>query len=108
MAGVVDATARGSRPTRWETVMGADHCPTCGQRTENAPGACPPEPPVGTWVRDRFGSLSVRQKGGGWGAPGIMPFGVWEAMWAARGPLVECGPYGADPAAALPIGGEDG
>lgn len=58
------------------------------------PGSTPPEPPVGTWVRDRHGGLSMRQEGG-WGEPGIMPFGKWEAMWEARGPYVVCGPWGA-------------
>lgn len=54
----------------------------------------PPEPREGTWVIDRFGSVSVR-RGEGWGEPGMMPFGKWEAMWEARGPLLECGEWGA-------------
>lgn len=74
-------------------IVGFTTCPTCGQSTQSAPGAVPPEPQIGTWVRDKWGGLSMRQKDG-WGEPGIMPFGRWEAMWAARGPLVECGPYG--------------
>lgn len=57
-------------------------------------GSVPPEPPVGTWVRDRHGGLSMRQQDG-WGEPGIMPFGKWEAMWQARGPYEVCGPWGA-------------
>lgn len=52
------------------------------------------EPPVGTWVKDRHGATSLRYKEG-WGAPGIMPFGVWRAMWDARGPYTICGPWGA-------------
>jgi hypothetical protein len=56
----------------------------------------PPEPPVGTWVKDRHGGTSYHQTPGGWGQPGIMPFGRWEAMWLARGPLEVCGPWGAD------------
>lgn len=68
-------------------------CPTCGR--DGYPGGAPPEPPVGTWVRDRFGGISYRQREG-WGQPGIMPFGIWEAMWEARGPLIECGPWGND------------
>lgn len=48
---------------------------------------------MGTWVRDRFGGTSKHQKGGGWAEPGFMPFGKWEAMWEARGPLVECEPW---------------
>lgn len=53
----------------------------------------PPEPPVGTWVKDKHGGTSLRYAEG-WGQPGTMPFGRWEAMWEARGPLVECGPWG--------------
>lgn len=68
-------------------------CPTCGAAWTGYP---PPEPPVGTWVKDRHGGTSYRQAGGGWGQPGVMPFGRWEAMWEARGPLVACGPWGAD------------
>lgn len=52
------------------------------------------EPPIGTWVRDRFGGTSMRQ-GDGWGNPGVMPFGRWQAMWDARGPYEICGPWGA-------------
>lgn len=65
-------------------------CPTCGQVMG---GMVPPEPPVGTWVRDRFGGSTQRQSAG-WGQPGMMPFGKWEAMRSHRGPLVECGPWG--------------
>lgn len=53
------------------------------------------EPPVGTWVRDRFGGTHLRQ-GMGWGEPGTLPLAQWDAMWEGRGPLVECGPYGKD------------
>lgn len=55
------------------------------------------EPPVGTWVIDRFGATHYRVKAGGWSsAPtGFYAFGKWEAMWEHRGPLVECGPWGA-------------
>lgn len=71
------------------------NCPACGTNVNHhCPGPTPLEPPVGTWVRDRFGGTSMRQPGGGWGAPGTMPLGKWEAMWAARGPLVECAPWG--------------
>ncbi|WP_159601450.1 hypothetical protein [Agromyces humi] len=52
------------------------------------------EPPVGTWVRDRHDGVTFRQQEG-WGAPGTMPFGRWTDMWDARGPLVECSPWGA-------------
>lgn len=55
----------------------------------------PPEPPVGTWVRDRFGSTHQHGLGGGWGTPGFFYTGKWEAMWEARGPLEVCGPWGA-------------
>ena len=64
----------------------------------------PPEPPVGTWVKDRHGGTSQRRQWTvengvqrtGWGQPGFEPFGKWRDMWAARGPLVECGPWGED------------
>ena len=74
------------------------HCQTC--TCDSAP--VPPEPPVGTWVRDRHGATAVRVVDStghdGW-APA--PFGFyacakWDAMWRGRGPLVECGPWGAD------------
>ena len=66
-------------------------CPTCGQ---TLPGA-PPEPPVGTWVRDKHGAVSVRNRDGWAPAPsGFFGTGRWEAMWQARGPLVECAPWG--------------
>lgn len=69
-------------------------CRQCGTVVP-VPCTVPSEPPVGTWVRDRFGGLS-RRTAAGWGLPGFMPFGVWSAMWHARGPLVECGPWGRD------------
>lgn len=69
-------------------------CPNCGYQIE---AVVPAEPPVGTWVKDRFGATHVRQAKG-WGSPGTVPFGKWDAMWQARGPLVECGPWGQDPA----------
>jgi hypothetical protein len=68
-------------------------CPNCGFHREPVP--CPPEPPVGTWVRDRFGAVHQRQAEG-WGDPGSQPFGHWAPMWEARGPLAECGPWGAE------------
>ena len=71
--------------------MSTERCPTC--RRPYKPEDVPPEPPVGTWIRDRFGGTSMRQEGG-WGQPGVMPFGQWAAMWRARGPLLECGPWG--------------
>lgn len=64
-------------------------CPTCGSHV-------PPEPPIDTWVKDRFGGTHHRGSGGSWGQPGVMYFGAWRAMWESRGPLVECGPWGAD------------
>jgi hypothetical protein len=63
--------------------------------TSDDPDAVPPEPPVGTWVRDRHGGTSQRQREG-WAAPGIVPLGRWPDMWKARGPLVPCGPWGAE------------
>jgi len=53
----------------------------------------PPEPPVGTWMRDRHGGVTQRQKDG-WGPPGTWPGGRWRDMWRARGPYQECGPWG--------------
>ena len=70
-------------------------CSGCGQPVPAIPGPCPPEPPVGTWVRNRQGRASVRVNEG-W-APaefGFFGAGSWEAMWAAHGPLVKCGPHG--------------
>lgn len=78
--------------------MTEHRCVNCGHSSTLPP----PEPPVGTWVRDRFGGLSYHQTSAGWGEPGIMPFGRWAAMWEARGPLVECGPWGADLASEPP------
>lgn len=74
-----------------------DFCPTCGAFQPD--GVIPPEPPFGTWVKDRYGAASLRfidsDGRDGW-APGrgFYAGGKWKAMWAARGPLVECGPYG--------------
>lgn len=75
------------------------NCPNCGHKI---PTVVPAEPPIGTWVKDRHGGVSMHHNGGGWAPKGCMPFGRWEAMWAARGPLVECGPWGADLPADLP------
>lgn len=69
-----------------------------------APADVPPEPAVGTWVKDRFGGTHVRIKGSdghiGWAASptGFYAFGKWGPMWEARGPLVECPPWGVEPA----------
>lgn len=71
-------------------------CRACGAVVP-VPCTAPPEPPIGAWVRDRFGALS-RRTAEGWGLPGFMPFGVWAAMWHARGPLTECGEWGHDAA----------
>lgn len=71
-------------------------CPTCGCETHEA---VPPEPPEGTWVRDRFGGTTMHHVGGGWAPKGCLPVAKWEPMWHARGPLVQCGPWGQeDPA----------
>lgn len=78
----------------------ATACPNCGQRVSIPP----PEPPVGTWMRDKHGGLSLRYAEG-WGLPGFMPFGKWEAMWASRGPYVECGPWGEPLAGAVVVEG---
>lgn len=69
------------------------HCTTCS--CDDA--VVPPEPPVGTWVRDRHGATSVRVKDGWAPAPfGFYGCGKWAAMWKAEGPLVECAPWGAE------------
>ena len=65
-------------------------CTKCGQSI-----TVPPEPPVGTWVKDRHGAVSMRQREG-WSMPGYHPFGRWESMWIARGPLEVCGPWGVE------------
>lgn len=72
-------------------------CPLCSHEFQlgDTPGPVPPEPPEGTWVRDRHGGISQRI-GDGWAAPGCLPTGVWEPFWRARGPLIICGPYGAE------------
>lgn len=64
-------------------------CWNCGVEV----GTPPPEPPRGTWIRDKYGALSVRiidsDKRDGW-APaehGFYATGRWDAMWRARGPL---------------------
>jgi hypothetical protein len=55
------------------------------------------EPAIGTWVKDKHGAAHIRIEGGWAPAPhGFYPGGQWQAMWDARGPLVECGPYGFD------------
>ena len=71
-------------------------CGYCGHDPAGTAGSCPPEPPVGTWVKDRHGGSTMRHRGGGWAPMGCEPYGVWNQMWAARGPLVVCGPFGAD------------
>lgn len=63
-------------------------CPKCGYTSP------PPEPPVGTWVKDKYGATHEHAKDGWRAGPGFMAAGKWEAMWNARGPLVECGAYG--------------
>jgi hypothetical protein len=53
-------------------------------------------------VKDRFGSTHVRTVDSdghdGWAAAptGFYAFGRWAPMWESRGPLTECGPWGAD------------
>lgn len=69
-----------------------ESCPTCHRPFSETD--IPPEPPNGSWVKDKYGSATQR-RGDGWAPPGYMPFAKWEAMWAARGPLVPCGPWGA-------------
>jgi hypothetical protein len=66
-------------------------CPRCGSHV-----TIPPEPPVGTWVKDRHGATHYRTENGRWAAAptGFLAGGIWSAMWEARGPLVKCGPYG--------------
>lgn len=75
--------------------MSTHRCSNCGHVDEISSSVVPPEPPEDTWVKDRHGAAHHR-KGDGWGSPGFYYFGKWEAMWNARGPLVECGPWGQD------------
>ena len=73
-------------------------CPSCkGDVGHVCPGPVPPEPPVGTWMKDRYGAASIRNPDG-WApaATGFFGTGRWEGMWQARGPYVPCGPYGKD------------
>jgi hypothetical protein len=76
-------------------------CPCCGHLHPATPWA-PPEPPIGTWVKDKQDAAHVRIKDVdgrvGWASSvgSTYAFGKWEAMWEARGPLTVCGPYGAD------------
>lgn len=67
-------------------------CPHCG--AELAPTPIPPEPPIGTWVKDRHGGVTQRHPNGDWAPRGCLPYAKWEPMWLARGPLIECGPWG--------------
>ncbi len=50
-----------------------------------------PEPPIGTWVKDRHGGVALHHRDNqgniGWAPPGFLAFGKWEAMWEARGPV---------------------
>jgi hypothetical protein len=67
-------------------------CSECGSEK-----IIPEEPPVGTWVKDRFGGTHYRTKDGWAAAPtGFYAGGRWAAMWEARGPLVECAPWGVE------------
>jgi hypothetical protein len=69
-------------------------CPNCGFELTS-----PTEPPLGAWVRDQHGGVSQRRidadGNDGWGVPGYHSGEVWEKYWAAHGPLIECGPWGA-------------
>lgn len=58
------------------------HCATCTCES----GQTPAEPPIGTVVRDKHGSVSYRHSNGGWSGPGMAPLGRWKAMWETRGP----------------------
>lgn len=73
-------------------------CPNCGH---DWVGPVPPEPGLGTWVRDRFGAAMYHHidsdGNNGWApGPSYMALANWKAMWEARGPLIECGPWGSD------------
>lgn len=60
---------------------------------------------MGTWVKDRHGGTHYRRSDGWSSAPeGFYAFGVWEDMWQGRGPLVECGPWGAEKGSELHAG----
>lgn len=57
-------------------------------------GPVPEEPPRGTWVKDRFGRVHLRLRDGWTAGREFHTFARWEPMWEARGPLVECEPWG--------------
>jgi hypothetical protein len=61
-----------------------EKCPKCGYTD---PQYIPPEPPVGTRVRDKTGALVRRYSNGLWAQPGCVPLAQWEPMWQAWGPL---------------------
>lgn len=69
------------------------HCQTCSC---DKPEFVPPEPPIGSWVKDKYGIAHYHQSDEGWGDPGFYATGRWAAMWAARGPMTPCGPGGRD------------
>lgn len=78
-------------------------CPNCGYPL----GSIPSEPPIGTWVRGRDGAASIRTSDG-WAAAlsGCrVDDGAWEEIWRDRGPLIECGPYGAEITSELEMSG---
>jgi hypothetical protein len=55
----------------------------------------PEEPPVGTWWKDRWGTAMLHRQDGWTLAPhSYAALAEWAALWAARGPLERCGPYG--------------
>jgi hypothetical protein len=75
-------------------------CPNCGF----APTP-PPEPSLGTWMRDQHGEVLAPhrcRRERRLGDAGLLLRRVWDAHWAAHGPLIECGPWGA-PRARLPF-----
>jgi hypothetical protein len=72
-------------------------CSNCGHDMGDDPWCAegvPPEPPIGSWVKDRYGGISHRGENGSWGQPGMYYLASWVPMWNARGPLVPCGPWG--------------
>ncbi len=67
-------------------------CPYCGNNVSHI-AYTPPEPPLGTWIEDKYGAKAVRiidsDGHDGW-APhesGFYACARWENMWEARGPL---------------------
>jgi hypothetical protein len=65
--------------------MSHKRCPNCGF---DLVVQVPPQPPIGTTVRDKTGALITRAKDGHWGESGMVPLASWEPLYRKWGPLV--------------------